>query len=142
MSYLSLSIFTPIILGALLALFGRFMGLGAVRWFALLAAIACFAITIPVYTGFDNSSAAMQFVENLPWVTRFNINYHVGVDGISLWFVLLTAFITIIAILSAWEAITDRFHLYAAAFLILSGIMIGVFVALDAVLFYIFFEAM
>ena len=141
MSYLSLSIFMPIVLGTLLALLGRFMAPGAVRWFALLAAILSFAVTLPIYTGFDNSSAAMQFVEIMPWVTRFNMNYHLGVDGISLWFVLLTAFITIIAILSAWEVIADRFHLYAAAFLILSGIMIGVFAALDAVLFYIFFEA-
>ena len=111
MSYLSLSIFLPIILGVVLALFRRYLAQGGARWCALLAAIADFAVTIPIYTGFDSSSAAMQFVENLPWVTRFHINYHLGVDGISLWFVLLTAFITIIAILSAWEVIADRFYL-------------------------------
>ncbi len=141
MSYLSISIFLPVVLGVILLAFGRGMGQGAVRWFALLAAIVSFVVTLPLYFEFDSSSAAMQFVELAPWISRFNINYHLGIDGISMWFVLLTAFITIIAILSAWEVITDRFHQYAAAFLILSGIMIGVFSALDAVLFYIFFEA-
>lgn len=141
MSYLSLSIFLPILFGVILLAWGRNMGAGAMRWFALLAAIISFVVTVPVYLEFDASSAAMQFVEYRPWVPRFNMNYHLGVDGISMWFVLLTAFITIIAILSAWEVITDRFHQYAAAFLILSGIMIGVFAAQDAVLFYIFFEA-
>jgi NADH-quinone oxidoreductase subunit M len=98
-------------------------------------------VCLPLYTEFDNSSASMQFVENLPWVLRFNMNYHLGVDGISLWFVLLTSFITVIVIISAWEVITERVNQYMGAFLVLSGVMIGVFCALDGMLFYVFFEA-
>ena len=141
MSYLSLSLWLPMVFGVFLLACGRSMGARTVRWFSLLAAVVAFVVTIPIYTGFDASSAAMQFEENIPWVTRFHMNYHLGVDGISLWFVLLTAFINIIAIASAWEVIEDRFHQYAAAFMLLSGLMIGVFTALDGVLFYLFFEA-
>ena len=83
----------------------------------------------------------MQFVESTPWIGRFNVNYHLGVDGISLWFVLLTAFITFIVVISAWKVITERVNQYMGAFLILSGIMVGVFCALDGLLFYAFFEA-
>ena len=83
----------------------------------------------------------MQFAENLPWIERFNVRYHLGVDGISVWFVLLTAFITVIVVISAWEVITERVNQYMGAFLILSGIMVGVFCALDGLLFYVFFEA-
>ena len=83
----------------------------------------------------------MQFVEKASWIERFNINYHLGVDGISFWFVLLTAFITVIVVISAWEVITERVNQYMGAFLILSGLMIGVFCALDGMLFYVFFEA-
>ena len=141
MGLLSLSIWLPIFLGVVLLAFGRNMGAREVRYFALIAAVASFVVTLPLYFAFDISSAAQQFVEMKPWITRFRINYNLGVDGISVWFVLLTAFITIIAIGSAWEAITDRFHQYAAAFLILSGLMIGVFCAMDGMLFYVFFEA-
>jgi NADH-quinone oxidoreductase subunit M len=83
----------------------------------------------------------MQFVENIPWILRFNMAYHLGVDGISLWFVLLTSFITFVVVISAWEVITERVHQYMGAFLVLSGVMIGVFCALDGMLFYVFFEA-
>ena len=83
----------------------------------------------------------MQFVEKTSWIEAFNVNYHLGVDGISLWFVLLTAFITIIVVLAGWEVITSRVAQYMAAFLILSGLMVGVFAALDGMLFYVFFEA-
>lgn len=141
MGLLSLSIWLPIFFGLVLLAFGRHMGAREVRCYAVLAAVASFAVTLPLYFAFDLGSAAQQFVELKPWVTRFRINYSLGVDGISVWFVLLTAFITIIAIVSAWEAITDRFHQYAAAFLILSGLMIGVFSAMDGMLFYVFFEA-
>ena len=83
----------------------------------------------------------MQFVEKARWIERFNVNYHLGIDGISFWFVLLTAFITVIVVISAWEVITERVNQYMGAFLILSGLMIGVFCALDGILFYVFFEA-
>ncbi|MDH4290456.1 MAG: NADH-quinone oxidoreductase subunit M, partial [Aquincola sp.] len=90
---------------------------------------------------FDTASAAMQFQEKLPWIDRFKVQYHLGVDGISVWFVLLTAFITVVVVISAWEVITERVHQYMGAFLILSGLMVGVFSALDGLLFYVFFEA-
>jgi NADH-quinone oxidoreductase subunit M len=103
--------------------------------------VLSFAITVPLYTGFEVGSAAMQFVEKASWIERFNVHYHLGVDGISLWFVLLTAFMTVIVVIAGWEAITSRVNQYMAAFLILSGLMIGVFAALDGILFYVFFEA-
>jgi NADH-quinone oxidoreductase subunit M len=98
-------------------------------------------VTLPIVMHFDNGTAAMQFVEKAHWIERFNVFYHLGVDGISMWFVPLTAFITVIVVLAGWEVIEDRPHLYYGAFLILSGLMIGVFSALDGLLFYVFFEA-
>jgi NADH-quinone oxidoreductase subunit M len=138
---LSLAIFLPIACGALLLALGRDEQAHAVRWMALTAAVASFLVTIPLITGFDTSTAAMQFVENVAWIERFNIRYHLGVDGISMWFVPLTAFITVIVVISAWEVIETRVNQYMGAFLILSGLMIGVFSALDGMLFYVFFEA-
>ena len=108
---------------------------------ALVGALVSFLVTLPLITGFDASSAAMQFTENLPWIERFNVRYHLGVDGISVWFILLTAFITVVVVIAGWEAITDRVHQYMGAFLILSGLMVGVFSAVDGLLFYVFFEA-
>ncbi|MEO8279599.1 MAG: NADH-quinone oxidoreductase subunit M [Ideonella sp.] len=141
MGLLSLAIWLPIVSGGLLLALGRDDQARSVRWLALVAAIASFLVTIPLITGFDSSTAAMQFQENLSWIERFNVRYHLGVDGISVWFVLLTAFITVIVVISAWEVITDRVHQYMAAFLILSGVMVGVFSAVDALLFFVFFEA-
>ncbi len=141
MTYLSLAIFLPIVCGALLLAIGRDEQANAVRWMALVGAVASFLVTIPLITGFDTSTAAMQFVENHAWIERFNIRYHLGVDGISMWFVPLTAFITIIVVISAWEVIQTRVNQYMGAFLILSGLMVGVFAALDGMLFYVFFEA-
>jgi NADH-quinone oxidoreductase subunit M len=141
MGLLSVSIWLPIMAGTLLLAIGRDENAHIVRWMALLAAIAGFMVTIPLVTGFDVGSAAMQFEEKLPWIERFKVNYHLGVDGISVWFVLLTAFITVIVVISAWEVITERVHQYMGAFLILSGLMVGVFCALDGLLFYVFFEA-
>ncbi|MFG6457210.1 NADH-quinone oxidoreductase subunit M [Roseateles sp. BYS96W] len=141
MTYLSLAIFLPIVCGALLLAIGRDEQANAVRWMALVGAVASFLVTIPLITGFDTSTAAMQFVENHAWIERFNIRYHLGVDGISMWFVPLTAFITIIVVISAWEVIETRVNQYMGAFLILSGLMVGVFAALDGMLFYVFFEA-
>src|SRR5206468_3868136 len=105
------------------------------------AAVASFVITLPLITAFDVSTAAMQFQENLAWIDRFNVHYRLGVDGISVWFVLLTAFMTVIVVISAWQVIEERVNQYMVAFLILSCIMIGVFTALDGLLFFAFFAA-
>ena len=141
MGLLSLAIWTPIAFGLVLLALGRDEQAGAVRWLALVGAVVSFLVTLPLYTQFDTSTAAMQFVENLAWIDRFNVKYHLGVDGISLWFVLLTAFINVIVVIAGWEVITRRVNQYMAAFLILSGLMIGVFSTLDGLLFYVFFEA-
>ena len=141
MGLLSLAIWTPILFGVLLLAFGREDQAPMVRWIALVGALIGLAVTVPLYTGFEIGSAAMQFVEKSVWIERFNIHYHLGVDGISLWLILLTAFITVIVVISSWEAITTRVNQYMGAFLILSGLMIGVFSAQDAMLFYVFFEA-
>jgi NADH-quinone oxidoreductase subunit M len=141
MGLLSVSIWLPILAGVVLLATGRDENAHAVRWLSLVAAIASFVVTLPLVAGFDVGSAAMQFEEKLPWIERFNINYQLGIDGISVWFVLLTAFITIVVVIAAWEVITERVHQYMGAFLILSGLMVGVFSALDGLLFYVFFEA-
>ena len=141
MGLLSVAIWLPVAVGTLLLAAGRDEHAKVVRWVALLGSIAAFLVTIPLATGFDLSTPAMQFVERLPWIDRFNVHYHLGVDGISVWFVLLTAFITVIVIIAGWEVITERVNQYMGAFLILSGLMVGVFSALDGLLFYVFFEA-
>ena len=141
MGLLSLAIWLPIAAGAVLLALGRDEHSGAVRWIALIAAVASFVVTVPLITGFDHTTAAMQFQENMPWIERFNVHYHLGVDGIAVWFPVLTAFITVIVVIAAWEVITDRVNQYMGAFLILSGLMVGVFSALDGLLFYVFFEA-
>ena len=140
-SLLSLAIWTPIVFGAVLLALGRDEHARAVRWIALIGALAGLLVTLPLYGGFQTGTAAMQFVEKAVWIERFNINYHLGVDGISFWFVPLTACITVIVVLASWESITERVNQYMGAFLILSGLMIGVFTALDGMLFYVFFEA-
>ena len=140
-SILSLAIWLPVAFGVLLLAVRRQQNPGTARWIALIGAVIRFLVTIPVMTGFDNSTAAMQFVEKASWIERFNVFYHLGVDGISMWFVPLTAFITIIVVLAGWEVIEDRPHQYYGAFLILSGLTVGVFSALDGLLFYVFFEA-
>ena len=141
MGLLSLAIWTPIAFGALLLAFGSDKHAGAVRWLALIGALIGFAVTLPLYEGFKLGTAAMQFVEKAVWIEGFNIHYHLGVDGISFWFVPLTAFITVIVVIASWESITERVYQYMGAFLILSGLMIGVFASLDGMLFYVFFEA-
>ncbi len=138
---LSLAIWIPVAFGILLLAVGRQENATVTKWVALIGSIIGFAVTIPLMTQFDNGTAAMQFVEHASWIERFNVFYHLGVDGISMWFVPLTAFITIIVVLAGWEVIEDRPHQYYGAFLILSGLMIGVFSALDGLLFYVFFEA-
>ena len=141
MGLLSLAIWTPIAFGVILLALGRDSQARAVRWLALIGAVVSFLVTLPLLQGFDNSTAAMQFVEKASWIERFNVNYHLGVDGISFWFVLLTAFINVIVVIAGWEVIERKVNQYMAAFLILSGLMIGVFCALDGILFYVFFEA-
>ena len=141
MGLLSLAVWTPITFGIILLALGRDDQAQSVRWIALIGAIVSFLVTLPLYQGFELGTSAMQFVEKAGWIERFNVNYHLGVDGISLWFVLLTAFINVIVVIASWEAITKRVNQYMAAFLILSGLMIGVFTALDGLLFYVFFEA-
>ena len=141
MSLLSLAIWTPILFGVVLLALGRDQYANVVRWLALAGSIVGLLVTLPLITGFDTTTSAMQFVEDVMWIERFNVHYRLGVDGISVWFVLLTAFITIVVVISAWEVITERVNQYMGAFLILSGLMIGVFSALDGLLFYVFFEA-
>jgi NADH-quinone oxidoreductase subunit M len=141
MGLLSLAIWTPIFFGVVLLALGRDDQARAVRWIALIGSIVSLLVTLPLYSGFKLGTSAMQFVERAPWIERFNVFYHLGLDGISFWFVPLTAFITVIVVISAWEVITERVNQYMGAFLILSGLMIGVFCALDGILFYTFFEA-
>ncbi|CAK7062318.1 NADH-quinone oxidoreductase subunit M [Saezia sanguinis] len=138
---LSLAIWLPILFGVVLLIAGRDQQPQFARMLALIGAVISFLVTIPLITGFQLGTAEMQFQELAPWITALNINYHLGIDGISVWFVLLTAFITVIVVIAGWEVITQRVHQYMGAFLILSGLMIGVFCAQDAVLFYVFFEA-
>ena len=141
MGLLSLAIWTPVFFGLFLLTLGREDQARKVRWIALIGAVVSLLVTLPLYEGFKLGTSAMQFVEKSPWIERFNVHYYLGVDGISLWFVLLTAFINVVVIIASWEAITTRVNQYMAAFLILSGLMIGVFSALDGLLFYVFFEA-
>jgi NADH-quinone oxidoreductase subunit M len=138
---LSLLIWLPILGGFAALAFGAERAT-QVRWFALLVTLLTFAISIPLYTGFDAGTAAMQFVENYSWISAFDIRYHLGVDGISLALVLLTCFTSVLVLIGAWTSVDERVHQYMAAFMILEGLMIGVFCALDAILFYVFFEGM
>lgn len=137
---LSFLIWVPVVGGLLV------LGLGksdvVARRLALGVSVLAFLLSLPLYTGFDTSTAAMQFVERAPWIETFNVYYHLGVDGLSMPLILLTTFTTVLVVLAGWEVIKDRVSTYMACFLILEGIMNGVFMALDAVLFYIFFEAM
>ncbi len=138
---LTVAIWLPIIFGLILLSVGNDKNAPVVRSVALIGAVISFLATIPLFTQFDRSSAAMQFVEKTAWIDSFKINYHLGVDGLSVWFVLLTAFITIFVVIGAWEVIEEKVAQYMACFLILSGLMIGVFSSLDGLLFYVFFEA-
>jgi len=138
-SLLSLAIWIPI-LGAFVV-FAAGNEKKLARWAALAVAIAGFLVTLPLYLNFDVTQAGMQFVEQRPWIPRFNIEYFLGVDGISMLFILLNSFITIIVVIAAWEVIEDKVAQYMGAFLIMSGLMNGIFSSLDAVLFYVFFEA-
>lgn len=138
---LSLTIWIPIIGGILVLASGDKVA-NASRWTALIVAILTFIVSLALYVGFDPTTAQMQFVEQSPWVPYFNIEYHLGVDGISMPLIILTTFITIFVIIAGWEVIQYKPSSYMAAFLIMEGVMVGVFSALDAMLFYVFWEAM
>src|SRR3990170_5279032 len=138
---LSLAIWVPIGAALLVLALGGDRSAPLQRLIALAGALAGFLVTLPLYTGFDAASAQMQFVELAPWIRQFNVNYHLGVDGISMLFVILNSFITVLVVIAGWSAIESRVGQYYASFLMLSGVMNGVFAALDAVLFYVFFEA-
>ena len=141
MPLLSLAIWIPIVFGVVVLLLGRNGQDSLARQVALVGAIIGFLVTVPLMTGFDGSTAAMQFVEKHEWLPSLNSSYALGVDGISMWFVPLTAFITILVLLAGWEVISEKVPQYFAAFLILSGLMVGVFAVTDGMLFYVFFEA-
>ena len=141
MGWLSAAIWVPIISGIIVLALGNEQRATLSRWLALLGSLVGCAVTIPLYTGFDRTTAALQFVERKPWIESLGIEYSLGIDGLSVWLVLLTAFITIVVVIAGWEVIKDRVHQYLGAFLILSGLMIGVFSAADGMLFYVFFEA-
>jgi NADH-quinone oxidoreductase subunit M len=138
---LSLLIWVPVAGGALVLVAGE-RRLNAGRWIALASAVATLLLSIPLYSQFDSGTAAMQFTEFQPWIAAINVNYHLGVDGISMPLILLTTFMTILVIIAGWEGIKVHISQYFAAFLIMEGLMIGVFAALDAMLFYVFWEAM
>jgi NADH-quinone oxidoreductase subunit M len=139
---ISVAIWLPILFGILVLATGDDKNAPLARILALVGSVLGFLVTIPLYTGFMRDTSQMQFVEMHNWITRFNIHYHLGVDGISVLFILLTSFFTPIVVLAGWRVIEKRVAQYMAAFLIMSGIMIGVFAALDAILFYVFWEAM
>jgi NADH-quinone oxidoreductase subunit M len=137
---LSLAIWVPILAGLAVFALGGDERAPAQRWLALAGALLGFLVTIPLYVGFDASSAGFQFQEKKLWIETFNIHYHLGVDGISVLFVLLNSFITILIVLAGWSVIDNKVGQYYGAFLVMSGLLNGVFAALDAVLFYVFFE--
>ncbi|MBT7672174.1 MAG: NADH-quinone oxidoreductase subunit M, partial [Proteobacteria bacterium] len=139
---LSLVIWLPIIGGALVLLISGSHRPSVARWSSLLVSLLTFWVSLSLWTRFDRSSSDMQFVERQPWIDRFNIEYFLGVDGISVPLILLTTFLTIIVVIAGWRVIQTRVAQYFASFLIMEGLMIGVFCALDSILFYLFWEAM
>ena len=139
---LTVAIWLPIVFGILVLATGGDRNAPLARSIALVGSILGFLVTIPLYTGFDKMTSAMQFVEMHEWIVRYNIHYHLGVDGISVLFVLLNSFFTPLVVIAGWKVIEKRVAQYMAAFLIMSGLVNGVFAALDAVLFYVFWEAM
>jgi NADH-quinone oxidoreductase subunit M len=139
---LSLTLWTPI-LGGLAVLFTGDKGdTQGVRRLALVVSLATFILSLGLYTGFDSSTASMQFVEKHDWISTFKIFYHLGVDGISMPLIILTTFTTVLVVIAGWEVIQKKVSQYFAAFLIMEGLMIGVFAALDSILFYVFWEGM
>jgi NADH-quinone oxidoreductase subunit M len=138
---LSLAIWVPVFSGLAVLFTGSDRNSARARGLALAGALAGLLVTLPLYAGFDTTTPAMQFEEFLPWIPRFQVNYHLGVDGISMLFVILNSFITVIVVLAGWQAIQNKVAQYNACFLIMSGLLNGIFAALDGMLFYVFFEA-
>jgi NADH-quinone oxidoreductase subunit M len=138
---LSLAIWIPIAAGVLVLATGSDRNANGARLIALIGAILGFLVTLPLYLSFDATANGFQFVETTPWIESFNINYHLGIDGISLLLILLNSFTTVLVVIAGWQVIQERVAQYMSAFLFLSGVMNGVFCALDALLFYVFFEA-
>src|SRR3954467_2702419 len=141
MPILSLTIWVPILFGIAVLAIGRDGNPRPIRWLALVGSVLGFLVCLPLWSGFENV-ASMQFVENHAWIPRFNVNYHLGVDGISMPFILLNSFMTLLVVIAHWEVITDKVLQYLASFLIMSGLINGAFASLDAILFYVYFEAM
>jgi NADH-quinone oxidoreductase subunit M len=139
---LSVAIWLPIIFGLLVLATGNDRNAPLARFIALVGAVLGLLVTIPLYTGFDRMTSAMQFVEMKDWIRHFNIHYHLGVDGISVLFILLNSFFTLIVVIAGWKVIEKRVAQYMAAFLVMSGLINGVFASLDAMLFYVMWEAM
>lgn len=138
---LSLTVWLPIV-GGFMVLASGDREVKATKWTALTIAILTFIVSLPLWFAFDSATADMQFVERVPWVPGFDIEYYMGVDGISMPLIILTTFITPLVVIAGWEVIQYRPSQYMAAFLIMEGVMVGVFSALDAMLFYVFWEAM
>ncbi len=139
---LSILIWLPIFGGLALLWFSRDEQAQTVRVISLVISIVVFVLSIPLWTGFDRTTAAMQFVERADWIRYFNIQYYLGIDGISMPLILLTTLLTLVVVIAGWEVIQQRVAQYYAAFLIMEGVMIGVFAAQDAMLFYLFWEVM
>ncbi|MDH5594580.1 MAG: NADH-quinone oxidoreductase subunit M, partial [Gammaproteobacteria bacterium] len=142
--FLSLAIWFPIIGGLIVLATGDDGNAPRTRIVSLIVSVVTFLLTIPLYTLFDITTPAMQFVERSasPWIEAFNIYYHVGIDGFAMPLILLTSFSTVLIVIAGWEVIQKRVAQYMAAFLIMEGFVIGVFSALDAMLFYVFWEGM
>ena len=140
-SLLSILIWLPIAGGFAVLALGTHRAKEA-RWLALAVAVATFIVSIPLLTSYDAAAGTMQFIEQHRWIAAINANYHLGVDGISVALIVLTTFVTVLVILGAWDSVHDKVNQYLAAFLVLEGLMVGVFCALDALLFYVFFEGM
>jgi len=138
---LSLTIWLPII-GGIAVLGSGDKAPNVSKWTAVVFAVLTFLVSILLWTGFDSSTAEMQFVERIPWIASFDVFYYLGIDGISMPLIILTTFISIFVLIAGWEVIQYKPSHYMAAFLIMEGVMVGVFSALDAILFYVFWEAM
>src|SRR5512134_567173 len=138
---LNLAIWIPIFAGAVVLATGSDRNAGTARVIALVGAVLGFVVTLPLYARFDPLASGFQFTTIRPWIETFNVNYHLGIDGVSLLLILLNSFTTVLVVIAGWEVIRERVAQYMAAFLFLSGLMNGVFCALDALLFYVFFEA-
>jgi NADH-quinone oxidoreductase subunit M len=141
-SILSLVIWVPILAGVAVLATGSDRNAALARWIALAGALLGLIVAIPLVTGFDTAPRRCSSSRRPPWIPAFNVHYHLGVDGISMPLILLNSFITVLVVIAGWQVIQDKVAQYMAAFLIMSGLINGVFAALDGILFYVFFEGM